>query len=291
MKRTINMIIPRLALTLALCLTAVKFPSAQEVKFHNEASDTTQLTNILVESSKIAGRADASEIARNFVGTPYEAATLEGDSIETLRVNLDGFDCTTFVETVLALAMTVDEHRQSWQDFVYNLRKIRYRNGEIDGYPSRLHYLSNWILDNEARGNFKEMTDYADNARHNVKSLDYMTSHRDSYAALADSANFVRMKNIEAGFSNHRYPYLKGNTLKDKTLAAIIRNGDVICFTTSIKGLDATHMAIAFIENGIPRMIHASSKAGKVIIDPLSIAEYVRRNRNDGIRIIRLTAD
>ncbi|MDE6528883.1 MAG: DUF1460 domain-containing protein, partial [Muribaculaceae bacterium] len=68
-------------------------------------------------------------------------------------------------------------------------------------------------------------------------------------------------------------------------------DGDIVCFTTSTKGLDVTHMAIITIIAGSARMIHASSKAGKVILDPLTITEYVKRNRNEGIRIVRLRKD
>lgn len=278
-------------LVFAMTQANVAAMHAQDISFHNEAADTTRITDILIEQAKGTRPSDVSAIALLFTGTPYESGTLEGDSIETLRVNLDAFDCTTFVETALALAMTVNENRQSWRDFVYNLRSIRYRGGETDGYPSRLHYVSDWILDNVSRGNFKEVTDYADDARHCVKSLDYMTAHREAYPALADAGNYERMKNIEAGYSNHRYPYLKGNALKEKKLGSLIRNGDVICFTTSTKGLDVTHMGVALIKDGIIHLLHASSKAGEVIIDPLPLTDYVRRNRNEGIRVIRLATD
>ena len=125
-------------------------------------------------------------------------------------------------------------------------------------------------------------------ARYNIKSLDYMSSNKDKYAALADSANLAGIKNIEAGFSNHRFPYLKGSSLKDKKLASELHDGDIICFTTSTKGLDITHMAIVRIIEGSARMIHASSKEGKVVLDPLNITEYARHHRSHGIRIIRL---
>jgi len=276
-------------------ITLAPFPcnhtQAQEIKFRNETADTTKITNLLIEESRQTRDGRIARLAQRFINTPYAAGTLEGDSIETLRVNLDSLDCTTFVENVIALAITANERRQSWHDFTYNLRRIRYRNGEIDGYPSRLHYVSDWILDNVSRGNIKEVTGNIEGARHNIKSLDFMTSHRSSYPALADSANFARMKSIEAGFSNHRYPYLKASSLKDKKLAHILTDGDIICFTTSQKGLDATHMAIVTIINGEPRIIHASAKAGKVLLDPLTLCEYLHRNRNEGIRVIRLASD
>ena len=266
------------AITAQHCLAI----TPDEIKFRNETSDTACITQLLIEECSQRDAGNVSRIARKFIGKPYAGGTLEGDSIETLRINLDEFDCTTFVETVLALAYTAAENRQSWRDYAYNLRRLRYRNGETDGYPSRLHYVSEWILDNAARGNLKDVTGDIKGARYNVKSLDYMTAHRDSYPALTDSTNFARMKNVESGFSNHRFPYLKGTSLKDRSLAADVRDGDIVCFTTSTKGLDVTHMAIITLIDGSARMIHASSKAGKVILDPLTITEYVKRNRNEG---------
>lgn len=264
---------------------------AQEVDFHNEKTDTITITKLLTEEAATKNPGKVTRIAEKFINTPYAAGTLEGNSTETLRVNLDSLDCTTFVETVLALAYTAAEQRQSWHDFVYNLRRLRYRNGETDGYASRLHYVSDWIVDNTARGNIREVTADGPNVRYSVKSLDFMTRHRENYPALADSANYAAMKNLESGFSNHRYPYIKGTGLKSKQLASVARDGDVVIFTTSTRGLDATHMGIVKIVDGIPMMIHASSKAGKVLLDPLPIADYVSRHRPEGIRLVRLKVE
>ena len=51
------------------------------------------------------------------------------------------------------------ENRKSWRDFIYNLKRMRYRSGEINGYPSRLHYVSDWIVDNRFRGNFADRSE------------------------------------------------------------------------------------------------------------------------------------
>ena len=45
-----------------------------------------------------------------------------------------------------------------------------------------------------------------------------------------------------------------------------IKNGDILCFVTSIKGLDVTHVGIAYWKDGQLTFIHASSSAKKVII-------------------------
>lgn len=279
---------------LFLGLTLASLPSfngraQQSVDFRNETTDTTRITEILVAEAAQHNPGSLTHIAENFIGAPYEGGTLEGGDEETLRVNIDTFDCTTFVETVIAMAYTAAEHRQSWRDFVYNLRHYRYRHGETDGYASRLHYVSDWILDNSARGLLREVTADSPKVRYGVKSLDYMTAHRDSYPALADDDNFRAMKSVEAGYSNHRFPYIKGSGLKGKQIAAVARDGDIVVFTTSTKGLDATHMGIIRISgDGEPRLIHASSKAGKVVVDELSLAEYIAKQRPEGIRILRM---
>lgn len=260
----------------------------QAIRFANEASDTARITRILVDECKQKNPGNVERLARQFIGTPYAAGTLE-HSPETLTINLDSLDCTTFVETVLALAYTAAENRPSWRDFAYNLRRLRYRNGETDGYASRLHYPSAWVVDNVSRGNLKELTGDMAGVRYNVKTLDYMSSHSSSYAALADSANFAATKHMESGFSNHRYPVLKTSQVKDKILLPVAKGGDVVMFTTSVKGLDVSHMGILYFDGKNYRFIHASQKAGKVIEEPLTLSEYLKRQRTEGIRIVRLT--
>lgn len=284
---------------------------ASNVDFHNEASDTTRLTQILVEEASLRDAPKVSRIARQFVGTPYRAGILDEPYAagilsnpfgqtdtdippveEVLTVNIDEMDCTTFVETVLALAYTVGENRQSWQDFVYNLRRLRYRGGETDGYASRLHYPSAWVVDNSSRGLLREITGNQPSARYAVKTLDFMTHHRDLYPALKDTLNFKKMKDVEAGYSNYRYPYLKANSLKEKEMPNIVHDGDIVLITSPQKDLDVTHMGIAATgADGKPHLIHASSKEGRVIEDPLPLFDYLRRNRSDGIRLVRLRLD
>lgn len=262
-----------------------------QTRWGNEQEDTTRITTLLIDASSQGFKTPneiISFIAPKFEGTPYVGSTLEGPT-EMLTINLDGMDCTTFMETVAALALTVDEGRNSWQDFVYNLENIRYRQGKLDGYASRLHYVSDWIVDNAHRGNIREVTDRLQGVGHAVKTLDFMSSHRSSYPALADSTEFERIKSIEVGYRSHRYPYIKNAALMGKNAGSMLQNGDIIAFTTKTDGLDVSHVGIIMIEGGVPHLLHASSAAGKVITDPLPLSEYLRKNRNiTGGRIIRL---
>ncbi len=74
------------------------------------------------------------------LGVPYVANTLEVNDDEELVINCDQVDCTTFVENVLAMSLCPTQgDDMSERDFSNNLEQIRYRNGKIDGYTSRLH--------------------------------------------------------------------------------------------------------------------------------------------------------
>src|SRR5690606_19931565 len=81
-------------------------------------------------------------IGKTFLGTPYVEKTLEIGPTETLVVNLRGLDCTTFVENVLAFGLLLKQGGKDFEAFAGHLQALRYRNGKLDGYPSRLHYFS-----------------------------------------------------------------------------------------------------------------------------------------------------
>lgn len=264
----------------AFCITPA------EVRFNNEKADTTRLTQALIELSNLnrtGGISLVAEAGSRFLETPYVAGTLEGNN-EQLTVNTEGLDCTTFVETALALAITVESNRTSWRDYINSLEQIRYRGGHAKGYPSRLHYISDWIIDNSHRGLMVEVTDRIGRADSQIKTLDYMSQNRKSYPALADSANFAGIKNTEMGYRSHKYHYIKPSNLP----YADLREGDIVAMTTNIKGLDVTHLGIIKMVDGTPHLMHASSKAGKVVVDELSIFDYIKRNRTPGVRVFRL---
>lgn len=280
-----------LFLSTVIILTSLAGHAAGNVRFHNEASDTILINEILIDSVSKDFKSPSERtgyIARKFLGKPYVEATLE-QSPELVTVNLDEFDCTTFVETVLALSYTVGEQRTSWRDFVYNLERLRYRGGELDGYPSRLHYICDWVVDNTHRGNIQDATKIFPHVNYVTRSIDFMSENRDKYPALADSANFARLKNTEIGYRNHRFPYIKTIDLGRKETKSEFRDGDAVALVTTLKNLDVTHLGFIAMENGEPYLLHASSKGGKVEISARPLSDYIKRNRNlIGVRVIRL---
>lgn len=268
--------------------------SPDRTRFHDIGNDTLRITSILTEvlandPGTPGKRVEA--IGRKFLDTPYVAHTLEVEpgNNEILTVNIDELDCTTYVETVLAMARTVGEGRSSWRDFLYNLENLRYRNGEMNDYASRLHYIADWVINNSYRGNIKDATPMFPKVSYTTKSINFMSANRDKYPALADSVQHEKILDIENGYRNHRYPFVKTLDLNDKGTKAAFRSGDVVALTTNLKNLDVTHLGIVVIIDGEPYLMHASSSLGKVTITTVPLAEFMRRNRSlTGVRVLRL---
>ena len=225
--------------------------------------------------------------ALSFLNTPYVANTLEVNNEEQLVVNLSELDCMTFVENCIALSRTVQYPSPDYEYFVRELKKIRYRDGLINGYTSRLHYTSDWINNNTKKDVIEDIT-YALGGKKFKPNVNYMSTHPNSYPALRKNKQDVEaMVEIENQINQrNNYFFIPRNEINEK--ASLIKSGDIICFTTKLPGLDISHLGIAYWNKNQLSFIHASSKAKKVIINPESISEYCQLNKNNtGIIILR----
>lgn len=225
--------------------------------------------------------------AKQFLGTEYVAATLEIEP-EQLTINMDKTDCILFVEMCLAMVQTVKGDDPTFENFCRNTQNLRYSKGMVDGYASRNHYTSEWILQGEENGIFKEISKDLGGAKLD-QHFDFMSSHLESYMQLKDNPGMVvKIMQVEKALDQHDYYYLPQNNLT--TLAKGIREGDIICFVTPVGGLDIGHVAIAIKgKDGKMHFIHASSAKMKVIIDQETIADYVNSHKSTkGVRVVRL---
>lgn len=224
--------------------------------------------------------------AKQFLGTEYVAGTLETEP-EQLTINMDKTDCILFVEMCLAMVQTVKGDEATFENFCRNTQALRYRGGEVDGYSSRNHYTSGWILQGEKNGIFKEVTKYLGGSPLDQK-FSFMSTHPDSYKQLADNPGaIVGILKAEKELEGHNYWYLPQSHIAD--LAKGIKEGDIICFVTPVGGLDIGHVAIACEKNGEMHFIHASTKAMKVVIDSQTIADYIQTHKStNGARVVRL---
>lgn len=227
--------------------------------------------------------------AYELLGRPYVAHTLEGET-EMLTINIDELDCTTFVETLYALTRTTMSERYSWRDFANNLENVRYREGRIDGYASRLHYISEWAVDNTSRGNIEEITKDVPGARELIKTINFMSTHRDSYPALKDDETFNTIKKYEDGYRNHKTYYLKKEQLNGKGICNAVQEGDFVGLVCKTPGLDISHMGMVVKnEKGELVVIDASMTGGKVMKEPKPIVEYLRPKKGViGVRFFRI---
>ena len=97
-------------------------------------NDSIKVESLLQKAARLP--ADSCKIlffAQNLLGVPYVANTLDGTDEETLVVHLDKVDCTTLVETVLALSLTDKYGKSDFESYKKALRCIRYRNGKQAG--------------------------------------------------------------------------------------------------------------------------------------------------------------
>jgi len=239
-----------------------------------------------------AGANDVLFFARQFLGLPYVAYTLEVADPEKLVVNLHGLDCTTYVETVLALTLTYREGSDRFSDYCRNLERIRYRGGVRDGYLSRLHYFAWWMHDNVDKGIVSEVKDRKHwDAPLTVNDY-YMTKNWQQYRMLKAHPEWVpeitRMEKAANGRDGYYLPEKYLNLTK-KDLG-VIKDGDVIGIVTTKAGLDYSHLGFAvWGKDGKLHLLNASSLYKKVVEDSNTLYKYLgERKTSIGIRLLRL---
>ena len=230
--------------------------------------------------------------AKQMLGVPYVAGTLDSHDEERLVVHLDKVDCTTFVEVVLALTIADKEGKCDYASFKESLRRVRYRNGDLNGYASRLHYFSDWIQDNERKGFVKECTSDTPCAKIQTLWLYFMSIHPDSYLPMKKDSSLVReIAFLEREWQGIEVSYIPKENLNLPPDELNIKNGDILAITTNIKGLDVVHVGFAFWRGEKLHLLHASSVVKKVIEDPQSLYEYAKNKKaHTGLRVIKVVA-
>lgn len=227
------------------------------------------------------------EIGKSFLGTDYVANTLEVGEEERLVINLTGLDCYIFLETSLVFARCIKEGKITFEDYQYELTNIRYRDGKLNEYPSRLHYFSDWIYDMNKRGIGKDITKEIGGIPYSEK-INFMSTHVNSYRQLKDNPKFVdEIAGLEKEISARKYFYIPQEDIakaEDK-----IQSGDIIGITTNVEGLDIAHTGIAIrMDDGRIHFLHAPIVGKKVQITEKPLADYIKGNKKQtGIMVLR----
>lgn len=227
------------------------------------------------------------EIGKSFLETPYEAFTLEKGDKEKVVVHLTGLDCYTFFETTLALARVVKKGKTDFNSYLNEIENLRYRDGKLAGYASRLHYAIDWLYDNELRGNVKDITKDIGGVVLN-KKVGFMSAHPDSYKRMKGKPGVIeQIKKIENEINSRVHYYIPQDEIdkaEDK-----IRNGDIIFCTTKWDGLIVGHTGMAVkLDDGRIHFMHAPLAGKLVQISEQPLGDYVRAvEKHTGIIVIR----
>ena len=235
-------------------------------------------------------------VGQAMVGTPYRSFTLEVDNrVESPSVNFTGLDCWTFFETALAFARMLDEPETNWTP-AQLLRYIeidRYRHAECTGeYLSRLHYLEDWLYDNDRRGLVADLTRSLGGVSvpHSARE---MTNGWRHYRYLVHNRGLLRpLAEMEADVSS-RSLY----EIPKRRVAAIesrLRSGDIIGIVsrdgryTSQRA--TSHVGLALrAADGTLHFMHASAphNYGRVVIDTRLSNYLYRYSADTGILVAR----
>jgi hypothetical protein len=215
-----------------------------------------QLIRAVKDERSVAGRIEV--LSRRFLGSPYQSDPLIGsaETAEVFTTSLAGFDCVTYLETIIALACASDA-----DDFADLIRRIRYRKGRIE-WHQRNHYMTDWIRNNLREGIL---------GRISTRALPSVTKVRILNAVRGLPARRARMKWIPKPALMRFEPHLE--------------TGDLIFFVSTRKTLDVFHAGIIVRVGQTLLMRHASRSQGKVVEQELR--EFLAANRMAGVIIAR----
>ncbi|MGI6242905.1 MAG: N-acetylmuramoyl-L-alanine amidase-like domain-containing protein [Prevotella sp.] len=254
-------------------------------------SDSLKVVKLLQQADKL----DISTnymifFARQLKGLPYVSKTLEKNPDERLVVNLRQMDCTTYVESVLALTLCAEQGKTSFEEYCRNLQRIRYKDGDVH-YTNRLHYFTCWMEENAKKGivEIVEGDQELFSATQTVEAS-YMTTHVSAYPMLEAHKEWIpEIKKMEESITGNQYAYIpKSKLSEDSLLRHTIHDGDIIVILTSKAGLDTSHIGIAVWHDDGLHLLNASSIHHKVVEEPKLFRKYMKQHRSHtGIRVVR----
>ncbi|MBC7409925.1 MAG: DUF1460 domain-containing protein [Arcicella sp.] len=227
-------------------------------------------------------------IAKSFLNRPYKAHTLEGNQNEKLVTNLREFDCSTFVESCIAMGLTYRKDDISFDKFKKYLQRLRYyKNGKIKGYESRINYFSDWLYTHEEDGLLQDVTASMGGVEWK-KDINFMSTHWNKYPFPKDNELLEKIKKIEEKVNGQSFTYIPKANIK--SIENQFLNGDIIGITTNVDGLDIAHEGFAIrLQDKRVYLLHASSDFKRVMVSDKPLSDYIAKNKNQtGIMVARL---
>jgi hypothetical protein len=207
---------------------------------------------------------------------------------ETLRVELSRFECVTFIESSLAVARCGFRGEPTESCFERELVASRYRGGTLSDYASRLHYFDDWIDDNEARKRLENMTP-ALGGEPLTRSYFHISSRVLPRSDLSKETLAALTREVVATESRlSRTPHLVLSRDRAPRVLGQLADGDLVAFVRERSGLLIHHAGFIYRVGGKPRLLHASSYHGRVVLTREDVLSYLlRRPERQGIVVAR----
>ncbi len=232
-------------------------------------------------------------VGQALLGTRYKSYTLEIDNrVESPSVNFTGLDCWTFFEVSLGFARMLNEPEENWtpETFLHYIEMDRYRGGVCTGdYLSRLHYLEDWLYDNNKRGLVEDLTRKlgGQSVPHAARE---MTAGWRHYRYLASNRSLLGpLSRMEADVSSrplYQIPKSRVGKIESK-----LQSGDIIGIVSHDGRLYSTsHVGLALrTSDGVLHFMHASAphNYGKVVVDSRLSSYLATFRRDSGILVAR----
>jgi cell wall-associated NlpC family hydrolase len=197
-------------------------------------------------------------LSRRLLGSPYQPDPLIGSagSAEVFTASLDGFDCVTYIETIVALARASNA-----DDFTRWLRRIRYEQGRVQ-WKRRNHYMTCWIRNNVRKRIIRPVS---------VPAVPMLSRER--------------VLNVVPGLAPLRISVKCTPKREVPRLQPYLQNGDLVFFVSTRRNLDMFHAGIIARDGNRVLMRHASRSRGLVVEQELS--EFLKSNRMTGVIAVR----
>jgi len=277
--------------TFFLLIISGLFPIHLMAQVLYSPKDVQIFTSIVSEAKKI-NLSDSAinkiemEVGRQLMGTRYVGGILDKPESENLVVNLSELDCVTFLENTVTLSLCIKNNKTQFDDFCNELKFIRYRDGILNGYTSRLHYFYDWINNNEKKGILKNVTSETGGKPY-IRTINSMTVNRAQYPHLKDDSSALVVKKVEDELTAMDKYYIPKAELQQAENK--IHDGDLIALATTIEGMEVAHVGMAIHKNSRLYFLHASSIDKKVEISDVPLFDMLKnKSMYTGIIVSRL---
>jgi len=274
------------------------------------SDDFTKIQMLIEKTQNLSSTEKISFISSYFIGRKATLGPLgEGDydifdkdPIYSLTV----FDCTTFVETVMALSLSGD-----FYEFLSNLIKIRYANEKVD-FKHRNHFISlDWIPNNTDSGFLRDITDEIGSFQEARAVIDKKSWYkklnfsnikgRDDLSEDEKQVLLESLRSLGEDFTptQAKILFLEINSIfKNPKILNLIPNGAIISIVrpnwdlTNTIGthLNVSHQGLGIWKNGSLFYRHASLEYEKVMDIPILqyLEKYIKNGAIVGINIQKI---